>query len=114
MPWDTERRKLQAQFSPHRDQRRLHVTVELETCGLFYKQGERETNPVPYLQSIEDFIAGLHSRSAFAKQRMGEQRANEFDQQVRSLLLRYHSDGVLQMQVVGTVIWGWPAKGLAG
>jgi SAM-dependent methyltransferase len=111
MPWSDEFRKLRAQSS-RRGSRGFGVIEELEKRGLFHKLGEKETAPVPFTQSVDDFIEGLHSRSGLARERMGEQEAAAFDEQVRELLLRYHSDGVLPLQVVGTVTWGKPEEGL--
>jgi len=108
MPWDNELRELRTHFSIHLDHRRPDTVAELEARGFFHKQGEKETAPIAYIQSIDDFIAGLHSRSGFSRQLMGEQRAADFDQQVRALLLRHHSDGILPLHVVGTVTWGMP------
>ena len=113
MPWDAELRELHAPFSARRNHRRPQVVGELEARGFFHRLGQRETESVPFFQSIDDFIAGLHSRSRFSRQRMGEQQATDFDQQVRSLLQRYHRESVLAMHVVGTVTWGTPAGGSA-
>jgi SAM-dependent methyltransferase len=113
MPWDADLRQLRAQYSTHGRHRAAHVVVELEAGGFFRKQGEKETAPIPFLQSIDDFIEGLHSRSSFARERMGQQKALELDQQVRTILMRYQSDGMLPMQVVGTVTWGTPESGKA-
>ncbi len=92
MPWDENPRTLRAQFSTRRDQSRPHAVEELEARGLFQRYGEQETAPVPFVQSIDDFIEGLHSRSHYARERMGQQRAADFDQQVKALLLQYHQD----------------------
>ncbi|HEX3640160.1 MAG TPA: class I SAM-dependent methyltransferase, partial [Ktedonobacteraceae bacterium] len=110
MLWDAELRNLRAQFSARRDHRSSHVLQELEMRGLFHRQGEKETAPVPFIQSIDDFIEGLHSRSDFSKKRMGLQKAMEFDRQVRALLLEYHQDGILPLHIIGTVIWGIPGS----
>jgi len=107
-PWDADLRKLRAQYSTRENHRSAHVVEELESQGFFHKQGEKETTPISFFQSINDFIEGIHSRSSFARERMGLQKALEFDQLVRTILLRYHSDGMLPMQVVGTVTWGTP------
>lgn len=113
MPWDADFRKLHAQFSTRRDHRPSNAVEELETRGFFHKQGEKETAPVPFFQSIDDFIDGLHSRSGFSRERMGQQKAADFDQQVRPLLLQFHKDGMLPLQVAGTVTWGTPERGIA-
>ena len=112
MPWDDDLRKLRAAFSTRHNHRPTNAVEELKTRGFFHQQGEKETRPVPFLQSVDDFIAGLHSRSVFSVERMGELRATEFDQQVRSLLARFHSDGILPLQVTATVFWGRPEAGL--
>lgn len=111
MPWDADLRQLRVQLGPHPSARGSRVAEELETRGFFHKQGEQETTPIPFFQSIEDFIEGLHSRSSFSRELMGQQEAADLDGQARNLLLHYHPEGVLPLQVVGKVIWGTPAGG---
>jgi hypothetical protein len=113
MPWDADLRKLRAQFSTRPGNRSAHTVEELEKRGLFRKQGEKQTAPIPFLQSVDDFIQGIHSRSSFSIELMGQPEAAALDEQVRTLLLRYHNDGVLPLQVVGTVTWGIPENGLS-
>jgi len=67
---------------------------------------------MPFFQSIDDYIEGLHSRSSFSRERMGQQKAADFDQQVRTLLLQFHQDGIIPLQVVASVTWGTPEKGV--
>jgi ubiquinone/menaquinone biosynthesis C-methylase UbiE len=112
MPWDADMRKLRAQFLSQGDHRSSRIAEELETRGFFHRLGEKETAPVPFFQSIDDFIEGLHSRSRFSREYMGQQQADDLDQRVRTLLLQFHKDGILPLQVVGSVIWGTPEKGL--
>ncbi len=111
MPWNAELRRLRAQFSKHTGHRSAHVVEELEQRSFLRRLGDRETAPVPFTQTIDEFIQGLHSRSSFASELMGQQRAADFDRLVRSLLFQYHSDGILPLQVVGTVTWGLPGSG---
>ncbi|HJT56195.1 MAG TPA: class I SAM-dependent methyltransferase [Ktedonobacteraceae bacterium] len=111
MPWDAHLRQLRARYAAQERHRGPRVVEELEARGFFRKQGEQQTAPVPFSQSIDDFIEGLHSRSTFSRERMGQQKALELDQQVRTILTRYHSDGMLPLQVVGTVTWGVPEGG---
>lgn len=112
MPWDTEIRKLLAQFLDRRQGHRgSNAIKELEARGFFRRQGEKETDPIPFVQSLDDYIEGLHSRSSFSRERMGVQRAADLDQQVRTLLLRFHPDGVLPLQIVASVTWGKPESG---
>lgn len=113
MPWDDELGKIQAQFSRRQGPRGSGAVAELEARGFFLRQGQQETAPVPFLQSLDDFIEGQHSRSGLAPERMGAQDVAEFDQQVKALLLQFHPDGMLPLQVVATVVWGKPTGGHA-
>lgn len=106
MPWNADLRQMRVQFSAHPSARGSRVVEELEMRGFFHRQGEKETAPVPFSQSIEDYIEGLHSRSSFSRELMGQQPAADLDQQIKDLLLQFHPDGMLPLQVVGTVIWG--------
>ena len=111
MPWDAEMRELLAEFSDHWGHRGAHAIKELETRGFFRRCGEQETAPIPFVQSLDDYVEGLHSRSSFSRELMGQERAADLDQWVKALLLRYHPDGVLPLQVVGSVTWGVPESG---
>ena len=111
MPWGDELRSIRDQFITQRDIRGASAAEELVKRGFLHKLGQRETAPVPFQQSLDDFIEGLHSRSSFSRELMGLQKAAEFDQQVRALLLHAHPDGMLPLQVIGSVIWGTPESG---
>src|SRR5581483_11964677 len=112
MPWSAELRDLQARFSIRGGHRSADVVAELEKRGFFHKEGERKTAPVSFVQSIEDFIEGLHSRSGLARALLGKQKTADFDERVRLLLLRFHRDGQLPLQTVATVTWGVPQTGV--
>ncbi|HEV2661966.1 MAG TPA: methyltransferase domain-containing protein [Ktedonobacteraceae bacterium] len=111
MPWDDELKSIRARFNTRQGIRGANAVGELERRGFLHKIGQRETMPMPFQQSIDDFIEELHSRSTFAREFMGVQKAEEFDQQVRALLLHAHPDGMLPLQMVGNVIWGTPESG---
>ncbi len=114
MPWDDELGKIRKEFSlrkGHKGSSASKALAELNRQGFFKQQGEVQTKPIPFQQSVDDFIEGLHSRSGHAKERMGPQQVADFDQQVKSLLLHFHPDGMLPLQVVGIVTWGTPEKG---
>ncbi len=94
------------------NRRSVDVVEELKKRGFFQQLGEKETGPIPYIQSVDDFITGLHSRSSFSSERMGQQKVLEFDNEVNSLLSPFQIDGMLSLQVVATVTWGRPEVGL--
>lgn len=106
-PWSTlseiiRRYRTDGGYQPY------NMIEELERHGLFQKVGEQETAPISFVQSIDDYIASYHSRSGFSKERMGQAQADTFDQEARSILLNSHSDGTISLQVVGSVVWGFP------
>ncbi|GCE12264.1 class I SAM-dependent methyltransferase [Tengunoibacter tsumagoiensis] len=111
MPWDGELSLVQNEYALRKGHQPARIVDELSERGYFQQIGRQETAPIPFEQPLEDFIAGLHSRSNFARERMGEERASAFDQRVREILQPYLQHGQLVMQVVGTVVWGKPEDG---
>lgn len=111
MPWKDELKKLRAEYSTRGEPRASVALGELEARHLFERKGQQETAAIPFTQSLADFIEGLHSRSAFSRERMSMEDANTFDQRVRDLVLTYYPDGQIPMQVIGTVTWGLPLDG---
>ncbi len=84
---------------------------ELERHGLFRRVGARETAPVPFAQSIDDYIESYHSRSGFSRERMGPSRAEAFDREARRILRRSYGDGAIGLRIAGSVVWGIPLTG---
>lgn len=95
-------------YSTNKDFEPYDLIEELERRGLFQKVGEKAPAPVPFVQSIDDYIESFHSRNGFSRERMGLEQAAAFDQEAREILLRSHKDGVMALQVIGRVIWGLP------
>jgi hypothetical protein len=112
MPWDDNLKELRAQFSTRQTRTSSNAVEELKTRGFFHQQGEKETDPVPFSQSVDDFIVGLHSWSGFSLERVGQHKAAEFDHKVRTLLSQFQSDGMLSLQVAATVTCGQPEAGV--
>ncbi len=83
---------------------------ELEHHGLFQKVGEKITAPVPFPQSVDDYIESYHSRNGFSRERMDAVQAAAFDQEARETLLRTYSDsdGIMPLRVATSVVWGLP------
>jgi len=101
-------REIIPQYSTNKDFEPYDLIEELEKRGLFQKVGEKTTAPVPFEQSIDDYIESFHSRNGFSRERMTPEQAVAFDQEARRILLKSHADGVMSLQVVGSVIWGLP------
>ncbi len=88
-----------------------NMLAALEKQGLFQKVGEKTTEPISFVQSVEDFIESYHSRSGFSRERMGPVQAEAFDQEARSILQEVYGEGVIAFQVAGRIAWGYPGTG---
>lgn len=107
-PWSSLNEKLRSYRADSKDYS-YNMLQELERHGLFRKVGEKKTAPISFVQSLDDYIESYHSRSGFSRERMGRARAEEFDREAKKLLLQSYPDGVVPMQVAGSVVWGLPA-----
>ncbi|HLG63651.1 MAG TPA: class I SAM-dependent methyltransferase [Ktedonosporobacter sp.] len=107
-PWYDVLRDIIPQYSTNKDFEPYDLIEELERRGLFQKVGVKMTAPVPFVQSIDDYIESFHSRNGFSRDRMIPDQAAAFDQETRKILLKSHQNGVMRLQVIGTVIWGLP------
>lgn len=95
-------------YSTNKDYQDFNMIAALEQHGLFRKAGAMVTAPVPFTQSIDDYIESYHSRSGFSRERMGQDQADAFDQEARQILLKKYSSGVLSLHVVANIVWGLP------
>jgi SAM-dependent methyltransferase len=68
----------------------------------------RETLQAAHRQSVGAFIESEHSRAAWARSRMGEARAAEFDVDLRRLLTPHARLGFIEFTVQTTLTWGRP------
>lgn len=79
---------------------------ELHAAGRFTIQGRLRTDPVPFEQSIDDYLLALHSTSTLAHVRLGD-RSARFDDAVRAVFARHGLDRV-RYDVIGLLAWGRP------
>ncbi len=107
-PWFAGLREIIPQYTTNKDFYPFDMIKALEHHGLFQKVGEKTTAPVPFVQSIDDYIESFHSRNGFSRDRMSPEQAAGFDQDAKRILLEAYSDGVLNMQVVANIVWGIP------
>jgi trans-aconitate methyltransferase len=105
-PWRDDLRELLRPYRPERTEENHDLVTELEQRHLFRQIGQREAEPVPFAQSVEDYIGAIHSRSMFSLDRMAPDDAASLDQQVREILRPWSQDGMLQLQIGGSVVWG--------
>ncbi len=82
----------------------------LEQHGLFQKIGSLTTAPIPFTQTVDDYIESYHSRASFSRERMELEQSRAFDAAARQILLRTYSDGVISLRVVADIVWGLPLQ----
>lgn len=84
------------------------LITELTRRGRFAQHGAYHTDPMRFTQSVDDYVASWHARRGCSRERMGAERAAAFDAAVRELVMPYHNDGNVHLQIVGEVVWGVP------
>jgi SAM-dependent methyltransferase len=78
----------------------------LEASGHFTRVGERTAAPVPYEQSIDDYVAMLGSTSSLSRTTLGT-RADDFERGARALFAR-HALTSIRANLVAEAVWGRP------
>jgi 8-oxo-dGTP pyrophosphatase MutT (NUDIX family)/SAM-dependent methyltransferase len=109
-PWGTEVGPVIARFSTNPDFRPYStrtIADELTQRGLFAERGSRQIEPVPFTQTVAEYIASFHARNGLAPNRMGDS-ASEFDAALVAILARHCPDGLVRLQVGARLIWGTP------
>ena len=107
-PWHDGLRVLIQRYSANQDfLPRFDLPTELTARGLFEPRGRRKTSPVPFQQSVDDYVESFHARSALARSRLGAEAAARFDAELRDLLARHHGPTV-ELQLVSDIAWGRP------
>ena len=106
--WNGDLIKIIRRFSTNPRYKPVDLITELEARGLFRRQGEKKTVPVPFAQSLHDYIESFHARSSLSRAGMGQENAAAFDRAVGDLVVRFARDGQIELQIVGHVVWGKP------
>ena len=118
--WGTgapEEAELIRMFSTTQDFQPYDLGRELVSRGLLRHQDYLRFAGA-WRPTIDEYVAARHSQSSFARERMGDDRAAEFDREQAGLLQRLVNDGRLRthdarldLQVVAEVGWGRPLRG---
>jgi ubiquinone/menaquinone biosynthesis C-methylase UbiE len=106
--WHVELQQLIPRFSTNPDYQPVDLIGELERRGLFKKIGEARTTPVPFIQSVTDYIEAFHSMSSFSRERMGREQAMAFDAALKALLSDACEAENVALQIEGGIVWGIP------
>ncbi len=108
--WHAELAEIIPKFSTNAKYQPYELVEELEMRGLFEQTEVKATQPVPFMQSVDDYIESFHSRNGFSRERMELEMAQQFDSEAKKILLKKYPDGILSFQVVANVTWGFPKK----
>jgi SAM-dependent methyltransferase len=84
------------------------LVAELRDRGLFEELGSRETPPVSFCQSVDEFVESYHSRNGLSRDRLSPEAAAAFDAELRVVVAPHCPDDVVELQVSGRVTWGLP------
>jgi len=84
----------------------VDLVRSLETSGHFAREGQRAAAPVPYEQSVDDYMAMLGSTSSLSRTTLGD-RADEFERETRAIFAR-HALTRVRAELVAEVVWGRP------
>lgn len=108
LPWDNALSDLIRRSSTNQKFQPYDLLEELERRGFFTKAGEQRATPQPFMQPIDAYIESFHARNGFSRERMSQEMADTFDQELRKLLNNFCLDGTVAMQVTARVVWGRP------
>ncbi|HEY7293540.1 MAG TPA: class I SAM-dependent methyltransferase, partial [Dehalococcoidia bacterium] len=88
-PWDKALIPIVKRYSLNQGYRPYDLIVLLQERGLFERTGERRTAPVPFAQTVEDYIEACHGKSSFSRERMRPEDAADFDAAVHAVMVPY-------------------------
>jgi SAM-dependent methyltransferase len=104
-PWQPRLVEIVQQYSVYgKTWHEFDVIAELERRGLFTVTG-RERIPTEFAQPLADYVRALHSHSSLARARIGRDRAEAFDDDVRSIVV-VGDDGLVRRTIAAEIVWG--------
>lgn len=109
--WDAALTPLIVQYSTNRDfqsYNMLTVATVLEQRKLFQQVGVKETALAPFRQPLSSWIEAIHARNGFSRERMGIERAREFDQHVEEVMRQFFPAGEVVQQIGARIVYGKP------
>ncbi len=108
--WHDELAAIIPTFSTNVKYQPYKLVDELKKRHLFQQVGEKETQPVTFTQSLDDYIESFHSRNGFSRERMKPEMAAAFDREAEQILLKKYPDGKISFAVVAKIQWGIPMQ----
>jgi len=108
VPWQNDLQAIIDRLTTNRDYRPYNIIAELENRNLFRQIGRHQTPPLPFRQTVADYVESFHSRNGLSRDRMGAD-AIVFDRDLTAAVTRHTDDGTVTLRIVGEVIWGQPS-----
>ncbi len=113
-PWEREETAFMIDFIAAREGRRPswwktvseRFAEPVLVHPAFERVGHRITAPVPFSQSIADYLRCQHSRATWSEDHLGEKASAEFDAAMTGILARHSRDGMLTFNVQTRIEWG--------
>lgn len=107
-PWTEAAGEVITRYSTNRTYRPYNLVDELEQRNLFHPTGRHETAPVPFEQSVADYVESYHARNGLSRDRLSREAADTFDREMTSLVAAHAPDGMVRFEITGVVTWGRP------
>lgn len=108
LPWRESYWQIVSRFSNNPKYQPIDLIAELEKRQIFQKHDEYMTAPVPFTQTIDDYIAAQHARSALSLETMTSEQARQFYTEMQAVLLPHAREGLITVQIMGHIVWGKP------
>ncbi|MDQ3704568.1 MAG: class I SAM-dependent methyltransferase [Chloroflexota bacterium] len=107
-PWWNDLLASIQRYTTNKEYQPYNLVKELQMRGMFDKMGEKDTQWVPFTQTVEEYIEAIHSMNGFSRQRMLPHEAGAFDEEARRIVSSFTDTDMLELQVSAEVIWGLP------
>ncbi len=94
-----------SRYSTNREYEHYDLLKELAVRNLFLTEKRIQTQPVPFVQTVGEYIDSFHSRNGLSRDRMGP-KAAAFDAELKAIISRHVSGAMLQFELVSDLAWG--------
>ena len=109
LPWAADAQAVIDRYSTNRDYRPYNLQQELEHRGLFRETGRYRSDPIPFDQTIHDYVNSYHARNGFSRDRMDPAAADAFDRALTAVVASRVTGDTVRLRVFGDIVWGLPS-----
>jgi SAM-dependent methyltransferase len=95
-------------FSTNQDFQPFSLIDVMRSEGFFKIVGSTRTDQIAVVQPISDYIESFHARNGLSVERMGREKAREFDLRILEIINPHLKDGMVNGFAQATVTWGDP------